>query len=521
MTNGIQNGFNEVSQFKECISAKNRQLLLLKHLSLLLAEIDDEKTFGRQAVPLIEKALTVEGGLILYVEIEGETIFTAGDDADALKLLCADLGSRITPGDSPLLVDFVTGKKQELGGSKQSALLIAPIIVKSNTIGFLGGFLSEEYRWFKDEKPFLLHLGEILGTFFCYLHLKRNLQSAKMQLENRCQNLQAVYNVSRSLGGHLDLQTVLNNTLDTMLAQEVLNVENKGGLFLLNEKTGQLDLTCYRNIDDYLLEHEKTIELGHCLCGRVAQSGEIIISTDCFCDRRHDTRYEGMIRHGHINLPLKTERQILGVLFLYLPGNVRPTEGQIDMLQTISGQLSVAIENAKLFEQVIRDELTGLYSRKFLMDRLKEEIKRLQRTGRTLSLAMIDIDRFKKVNDEYGHQAGDKVLQQLALILMEEIREVDMVARFGGEEFIFLLPETNVADAMRAMERLRLRVENHAFVIDRNEPTLSITISVGISGLCSDCPVDAPSLINAGDMALYRAKQTGRNRVASAGACQC
>jgi diguanylate cyclase (GGDEF)-like protein len=191
------------------------------------------------------------------------------------------------------------------------------------------------------------------------------------------------------------------------------------------------------------------------------------------------------------------------------------------MLQTISGQLSIAIENAKLFEQVIRDELTGLYSRKFLLDRLKEEIKRLQRTGRTLALAMIDIDRFKKVNDEYGHQAGDKVLQQLALILMDEVREIDIVARFGGEEFILLLPETNVADAMGVMERLRLKVEKHAFAIDRDDQTLSLTISIGVSGLCSACSIDASRLINAGDMALFQAKQTGRNRVASAGACQC
>jgi len=224
--------------------------------------------------------------------------------------------------------------------------------------------------------------------------------------------------VSRSIGGHLDTNSILNNALDTLLSQEVLNIEAKGGIFLLNEETHQLELICHRNIGEYLTETEKTIELGYCLCGRVAQTGEVMTSLNCFTDKRHDTQYEAMTLHGHINLPLKTDKQILGVLFLYLPGNFEPTKNQINLLTAITSQLSVALENARLYERVrhlsVHDPLTGIFNRKMLFDRLDEEISRSERSGKSLSMAMIDIDNFKKINDAYGHMAGDNILKELS-----------------------------------------------------------------------------------------------------------
>ena len=148
------------------------------------------------------------------------------------------------------------------------------------------------------------------------------------------------------------------------------------------------------------MKSEQSIDLGYCLCGRAAKSGKIILSTDFFKDKRHDTQYPDMVAHGHIILPLIANERTLGVLVLYLPPNVEATTNQINLLTSISSQLAAALENARLYEKVrhlsIHDPLTNLFNRRLLFDRLDEEINRSQRTVEPLSLAMIDIDHFKK-----------------------------------------------------------------------------------------------------------------------------
>ncbi len=168
----------------------------------------------------------------------------------------------------------------------------------------------------------------------------------------------------------------------------------------------------------------------------------------------------------------------------------------------------------KLKNQVNYDYLTGLYSRGWFMNQSEIELNRSVRYDSPLSLLMIDIDFFKRVNDTYGHQAGDLVLKSFADISGQALREFDMCGRLGGEEFAILLPETTNDSALQAAERLRTAVENANIQLDSGGPVIRITISIGVSSLLSNND-NISLLISRADKALYEAKNSGRNRVVS------
>jgi diguanylate cyclase (GGDEF)-like protein len=162
------------------------------------------------------------------------------------------------------------------------------------------------------------------------------------------------------------------------------------------------------------------------------------------------------------------------------------------------------------------DPLTGLSNRRYFEERLGEEFARARRYRSALSLVMLDIDHFKRVNDTYGHPFGDEVLRAVALASRARLREVDLLARYGGEELIALLPETSPADALRACERVREAIEALALeyrASDGAQQTVRCTASLGLASLPSPTLQTAEDLMRAADESLYRAKEGGRNRV--------
>ena len=157
------------------------------------------------------------------------------------------------------------------------------------------------------------------------------------------------------------------------------------------------------------------------------------------------------------------------------------------------------------------DALTGLDNRRHLNERIDEMFQHAQRLNEPFSLVMCDLDKFKSVNDTYGHQAGDEVLKQLAKMLKDEAREIDRVGRYGGEEFMLLLPGTVLDAAVTFAERVRKRIETHTFTFDGG--TLQRTASFGVSGWPHPSIDASDALVRTADDALYVAKETGRNRV--------
>jgi diguanylate cyclase (GGDEF)-like protein len=188
------------------------------------------------------------------------------------------------------------------------------------------------------------------------------------------------------------------------------------------------------------------------------------------------------------------------------------------MLTLVASQVALAIANARLYtrtrELSVTDELTGVHNRRHFQQMLQMEWKRAVRFERPLSVVMLDIDHFKEYNDTYLHVEGDKVLKRIGRILRTNLREVDTVARFGGEEFVLLLPDTDKHGATAAAEKVRKLLEQERFVSEKREPTRPVTISCGVA-TCPDDVNEMEDLIDHADIALYKAKAAGRNQVVS------
>jgi diguanylate cyclase (GGDEF)-like protein len=178
----------------------------------------------------------------------------------------------------------------------------------------------------------------------------------------------------------------------------------------------------------------------------------------------------------------------------------------------IEGGNVEALYHEEIYRLTITDGLTQVANKRHFADFLEREIARATRHGRPLALVIFDVDLFKRTNDEYGHLAGDRVLQGIASVVARQVRRDELIARYGGEEFAVVLPETSVEEAALFCERIRAEVEGERFEFD-GEP-LRATISLGAAALEHDDTVD--TLVARADAHLYRAKQTGRNRVVAA-----
>lgn len=167
--------------------------------------------------------------------------------------------------------------------------------------------------------------------------------------------------------------------------------------------------------------------------------------------------------------------------------------------------------NKEFREMAIRDGLTGLFNHRYAKDRLDEEFDRATRFSRDLALLFMDLDHFKFFNDTHGHQAGDEILQILAGLMMRSIRDSDTLARWGGEEFIVIAPETGEEDGCKLAEKIRKVVAKHPFPNADNQPLGCVSLSIGISSR-SDATENAEKLLRFADDAVYAAKDSGRNR---------
>lgn len=186
-----------------------------------------------------------------------------------------------------------------------------------------------------------------------------------------------------------------------------------------------------------------------------------------------------------------------------------------DSLETLAALKELAHQNRILKELSVKDTLTGLYNAGYFRDRLSVELERVNRTEKPCSLIMIDLDRFKPVNDLYGHQTGDEVLRHVAEIIISGVRAVDIPVRYGGDEFAIILPETNIRAADGIAERIRVFMET-----DSRTARYGVTGSFGLAARHHFDRDDMESLIERADQAMYKAKSLGGNRVRSSEADQ-
>ena len=189
------------------------------------------------------------------------------------------------------------------------------------------------------------------------------------------------------------------------------------------------------------------------------------------------------------------------------------TKEIVENMKIVAGQMAISMENATLYKIATTDDLTGLYTRKHFDYLFQEELRLAVESGSNVGVVFIDIDKFKRINDTYGHMVGDKVLIELSAFLKGSCRTTDVIGRFGGEEIILLLRGNSLADSYKFAERLRRKLET--FPIDTGSETLNITASFGVSSYPENGET-MTELINKADTALYRSKNEGRNRVTCA-----
>ncbi len=212
-----------------------------------------------------------------------------------------------------------------------------------------------------------------------------------------------------------------------------------------------------------------------------------------------------------IAVPMLVDNEFLGVLeIVNEKGKDEFDAFDIETIVTIANIAGATMENAKLFKWAISDGLTQIFNVHFFKRMLEQEIKKVNRYGGTLSIMMLDIDHFKSVNDTYGHQTGDKVLQKLSEIVQSNIRaEIDLPGRYGGDEFIVMLPSTDIRGAKILCDRLLTLISSSE--VHYNEKIIQFTSSIGAAEFVKNSSID--ELIKAADNALYFSKKNGRNQV--------
>lgn len=334
---------------------------------------------------------------------------------------------------------------------------------------------------------------------------RKKITEDSIELQKMNTELKALYGVSQAISKTMDLEELLSEVLKVLADTEIFNFEIKGAVFLVEEE--KIRLASFISLSETELESCREIKMGKCLCGQALATGEIVIARNCSENSRHPQCNFLVQPHGHIIVPLKVAGFVVGLLNLYIQPETEVSDEMVRILSSVASQMGIAINNARLYEETknssLHDALTGLANRRFMEIQFDKSLDTAERYRETLSIIMLDIDHFKQYNDTHGHLEGDRLLVRLADIFLQEVRKADYVFRYGGEEFLIILPKMGLDMAQEAAERLRRVVEAECG---------GVTISLGVASL-SESLLEKNTLIDAADKALYRAKKNGRNRV--------
>jgi len=345
----------------------------------------------------------------------------------------------------------------------------------------------------------------------------RIIEETNLQLESRIRELSLLFSASRLFSSSLRLDEVLSN-LCKMVGQ-TLSID-RFVVYLRESGDETFTVRGTHGIDQEMRELHRggLLEQGEIL-GTVYREQRSIYIRDLTKDPRSRFLHERFDLSGSLlAMPVVAAREVIGVMFFNRPVVDAFHIDELSLLQVISNIGAIAIRNASLYEITeelsVQDALTGIMNRRALDQQLENEWERSQRFDTPLSVIMIDVDHFKQFNDDHGHSVGDLVLKATADGMGDELRKVDSLGRYGGEEFLAILPRTELDHALAVADKLRACVSSHEH--PRPNGTggpLHITLSAGVA--CSTQGARSyTALLDMADYALLGAKQAGRNRVA-------
>lgn len=382
-----------------------------------------------------------------------------------------------------------------------------PIIAGGKLQGVIGIF----------DKKFLREDIKIMNAFNDYIQLNienYNLRMAAQKSKAADEKLSVFMEFSNKASLLLDMDELSKAILEKSL--QLLGAE-QGSLMFLDDNQTELVIEAKKSLDDSIKEQMR-VRKEDCVANIVFQSGESLLVEDIESDPRikkqNRSRYK---TKSFICVPIKIKNKVAGVLNLSdKVNNIAFNRDDLQLIQSFIANISIIIERnilhkrSKVLEKLsITDPLTGIYNRRYLNRRLTEEITRYNRYKQPFSFMILDLDKFKQFNDTYGHLAGDNLIKDFAKLVENSLRTVDVAARFGGDEFVVIFPQTPKEDAIQITNRIKEKIDE---VINIGHGEIHLSVSIGLATY----PDDASSimeLIDKTDQALYLAKKGGGNRV--------
>lgn len=505
----------ENTRLIERLQQHDFQMDIINQLTQISLKTSDLKQMLIDQVDLVVRAFSFDGFLVGFLDpalrkiITGYAFAKNQDKQNALFELVQDSKSSLKIASHPEIVENGDPKKETLGEDHLPIPFRSYVIhalsadgVRLGAVGF--GFFDQHHFTEKEITFFSQVIDQIA------LALSKNLSFYKT--DRRAREAENLRKAASTLTSTLDLQKILEGILKAAVG--AIPAAEGGLLFQRDHKRNGFHVRAQFGFDDpgvftiRLNNHEG-------MAGLVADEKKARLFTDVTEEKVFSNRNPklGIIPHkSWIVAPLMQKDKLFGMIELSAPDACVFDENDLNILVSFADTVTAAINNAQLHTEVqqiaLLDILTGLYNRRGFEELGQREVNRSIRTSAPLSLLVIDIDSLKQVNDEYGHSAGDQLIYEAAECCRRVFRQIDLVTRYGGDEFAILLPDTPLTHAREAAERFRQALKIRSVQIKGKE--IHISASIGVAGFSSETKT-IQQLFEEADAALYRAKTNGKD----------
>jgi len=455
----------------------------------------------------IKEVLSVAKSILFADSV---SLFVNAGDSHRLRCSTEEAGEIITATGgvigrsmkerTALVVSDISEKKIEVGYLKKaeiSSLVCVPVMDDTFPLGVITAD-SGRYHAFTSADSDILQM---------FSHqVMRILQRERVYPQIRRENasLKILNQESAKLLATMDIDVIAKHLMEgarRIAPSEAVFLLGRGGEFEILHRTGPYQ------------QEKKAFNVKGTLLDMVVKNREPVYISDVRHDRSPLMPFKAQNTGSVFVLPLVYERDVLGMVVLMFEKTNTLGTHEIELLEVLGNQAATSITNAKLYEEIERlavtDGLTGLFNHRHFQETLAQEFNRIERFSEPISLLIIDIDHFKKINDTYGHPVGDAVLKKVSGIIRKTIRNIDIPARYGGEEFAVILLGTDTNGALKMAERLRRSIADAKFSSEQD--AFNVTVSIGISTHAREMR-KKEDLVEQADKALYHAKRTGRNR---------
>lgn len=494
------------------IEDKSRIVTELEHIGITLSSTFEMENIIKVLLASAIKITHTDSASLLVIDEPSATVLESYDfSKETGEIKRYRTTARLTNGISgeilkkrkPFVINDLTRYENVNPIALQKgrmAVAAMPLIARENFIGIL-------YVDSKTPRDFSLSEIEYLQLLCTQAAIALDNTRLYKKITREAQETAILYEVSRTFISTLDFNALLTNILKRLT--ETFGYLNLA-IFLVDEERKELKLCSYINYPETIRNIQ--IRIGSTgITGHVAATREMYYSPDVSKDPYYIPGDKEA--KSEVCFPLMIGERLIGVLDVESHEIDGFTPDDIRILSTLSAQIAIALENARLYEEAKRlsltDPLTGLPNRRSFEIMIETELRRAERYRRPFALLMMDFDNFKSYNDKFGHSAGDDILKKFSNLMKETIRDVDFLGRYGGDEFIAVLPETDANFALVVAERIRKKIES-----ENLDPP--VTLSIGISVFPKDAR-EKQKLIDLADHACYEAKEMGGNRVNFAG----